>query len=55
MKTLLACWLTAVAVLVWMAVLSPPTFRDRFEPAIAHPLHSMARQGYCYPRMCRVG
>jgi hypothetical protein len=55
MKALLACWLTAIAVLVWMAVLSPPTFRDRFEPATKHPLHSMARQGYCYPRMCRVG
>jgi hypothetical protein len=54
-KALLACWLTAIAVLVWMAALSPPTFHDRFEPAVQHPLHSMARQGYCYPRMCRVG
>jgi hypothetical protein len=42
-------------IVLWLAAFLPPTFRDRFEPAIRHPLHTTARQGYCYPRMCRVG
>jgi len=40
MKVLLACWLTAGAVLMWLALFSPPTFAQRWAPAIEHPLHS---------------
>jgi hypothetical protein len=56
-KTLLACWLTAVAVLVWLALFSPPTFAQQWAPAIEHPLHagSMVRTSFCYPVKCLNG
>jgi len=57
MKVLLACWLTAGAVLMWLALFSPPTFAQRWAPAIEHPLHSVsaARSGFCYPAKCLNG
>jgi hypothetical protein len=36
---------------VWVAWFSPPTFEQRWSPAIEHPLHSVsvARTSFCYP------
>ena len=33
-----------------------PTFAERFQPAIDHPLKLMsyARDGFCFPHKCRV-
>ena len=34
-----------------------PTFDERFQPAIEHPLkmHGLARDGFCFPGRCRIG
>jgi hypothetical protein len=46
MKALLALWLTAIAVLVWLAMpthVSPLSFQQRW------PASMQARPGFCYP------
>jgi hypothetical protein len=53
LKTIAAVWLAAVVLLLWWS--QPATFAARFEPAVAHPLHSLARAGYCQPKRCLVG
>jgi hypothetical protein len=57
MKALLACWLTAIAALVWLAVPHQTTFKQRWAPATEHPLHSVSavRAGFCYPAKCLNG
>ena len=54
--TIIAVFITALA-LSWAAnTFRVPTFAERFQPAIDHPLKQMsyARNGYCFPRKCRV-
>jgi hypothetical protein len=54
-KVPLALWLTALAVLVWLAMpRGPSNFERRWAPAFEHPLHSVsaARASFCYPVKC---
>jgi hypothetical protein len=57
MKTLLriTAWVAVAAVILWWS--GSATFKQRWAPAIEHPLHSVswARSGFCYPGKCRVG
>jgi hypothetical protein len=57
MKALLACWLTAIAVLAWLAMPHQTTFKQRWAPAFEQPLHSVsaARAAFCYPAKCLNG
>jgi hypothetical protein len=57
MKPLLACWLSAIAVLVWMAMAQPTTFSARWQPVVEHPLSikGNARSSFCSPRKCLIG
>jgi hypothetical protein len=51
MKALLACWLIAIATLLWLATPQPAqlSFQQRW------PASMKARQGFCYPsKACRV-
>lgn len=52
-------WLSVIAILVAAMVVTcyrQPTFKDRWQPVIDHPLHQLgnARQGFCFPGSCRV-
>ena len=67
MKTLFACWLTAIAVLVWLALPAPSSFERRwiempaamsfelFSTARKASLRPVARRGFCYPAKCLNG
>jgi hypothetical protein len=65
-KALLACWLAAIAVLVWLAIPRPSTFERRWPialpPAMSLQTFNAARKAaerpsFCaYPSpKCRVG
>ena len=55
MKALLTCWLTAIAVLVWLA-LQPITFDKRWPtalpPAISLQTFNTARKAAARPSFC---
>jgi hypothetical protein len=57
MKAVLACWLTAIAVLLWLAIPRHSSFDQRWTPAIEQPLKavSAARSSFCYPTICLNG
>jgi hypothetical protein len=57
MKALLAFWLAAVAVFVWLEITRHSSFEQRWTPAIEHPLKavSAARSSFCHPIKCIVG
>ncbi len=54
--TLIVISVFIAGILFLMWVIRPPTFAERFQPAIDHPLKQMsyARVGFCFPRKCRV-
>jgi hypothetical protein len=54
-EVLLIVLVAVAATVLWWPV--PPTFEQRWTPAIAHPLKavSWARAGFCHPVKCRVG
>jgi hypothetical protein len=56
MKALLIGWLVLVPASVWVAYLSPPSFQQRWSPAMQHPVHAVsgARTGFCYPIQCLI-
>jgi hypothetical protein len=55
MKALLIGWMVVTAAVLWWA--RPPSFEQRWAPAIEHPLHSVsaARTSFCYPAKCLNG
>jgi len=67
MKAPLAIWLTAIAVLVWLAIPAPSSFERRWvamPAAMSFELFSnarraserpAARRGFCYPAKCLNG
>jgi hypothetical protein len=57
MKTLLALWLTAIAVLVWLAIPRPDSFEKRWPVAmpVAMPMQTFnaARKAAARPSFCK--
>lgn len=57
MKLLLACWLTAIAVLVWLAMPRPSTFEKRSPiETIGHVLghdHQRSQGGPTFMPVCK--
>jgi hypothetical protein len=58
-KALLACWLTAIAVLVWLAIPQASSFDKRWPvalpPAMSLQLFQAARKASGRPAFCRIG
>jgi hypothetical protein len=56
-KALLACWLTAIAVLVWLAMPRPSPFEKRWPvalpPAMSLQTFNAARKASERPAFCR--
>lgn len=55
MKALLACWLTAIAVLLWLAMPRPASFEKRWPalpPSMSLQVYDAARKAATRPSAC---